>query len=173
MFGPKTGKICCRMLRSKVDILKSLVKDAAMPNLHHCHQGTGAEKLQAESVVMHWCPRSRQESMLSELHLIGSTCLESKVKKMKWETWTEPCHPIHGIKYATHGFLHQNEQVPHLCFPFFLFSGFAPCHSFFASWKSRLAPKHQGDQPAESAVDLNRPGILHGFGGVKEVGNEE
>ena len=29
---------------------------------------------------------------------------------------------------------------------------------------------HQGHQPAESAVDLNRPGILHGFGGVKEVG---
>lgn len=27
---------------------------------------------------------------------------------------------------------------------------------------------HQGHQAAES--DLNRPGILHGFGGVKEVG---
>lgn len=37
------------------------------------------------------------------------TCEEQILKK------------IHGVKYATHGFLHQHDKVPHLCFPF--------CHS--------------------------------------------
>ena len=129
------------MLWSLVDISSGRCRNTEyplpLPSRHRSWEVTGGicgDALMSEN--------SSGINVFSELYLTGFTCLESKVNK--GETWTAPCHrsclPLHMndivvlknkngkhvknkyskkyIQYATHGFLHKQENVPHLCFLF-------------------------------------------------------